>query len=218
MAATQKSRGKLSRSRILRAALGLADRKGIEKVSMRKIAEALKVEAMSLYTHVKNKEDVLDGIVDLVVAKIELPTRDGDWKREMRRRAISAHEVLLEHPWAATLFHSRMNIGPAMLRYIDATIGCLHAGGFSYSLADKAWNVIDSHIYGFTLQEINFPFQPGEYAEAATEFLPQIPKSKYSSLFGLTQEIIQGSHDGVQDFCFGLDLLLDGLERQLENR
>ena len=93
---------------------------------MRKLAQALGVKAMSLYNHVTNKEDVLDGIVEIVAAKIDLPTTDENWKGAMRRRAISAHEVLLSHPWAAMLFVSRINVGPAMLRYVDATIGCLH--------------------------------------------------------------------------------------------
>ena len=180
---------------------------------MRKLAEALKVEAMSLYNHVKNKEDVFDGIVEIVVAKIDLPAIDDDWKRAMRERAISAHKVLLSHPWAAMLMVSRANVGPAMLHYVDATIGCLHSAGFSYEMADRAWNAIDNHIYGFTLQELNFPFAQSEYADVAESFLPMIPKDDYPYIYGLSQKIIDGSHDGVHDFCFGLNLVLDGLEK-----
>ena len=203
----------LTRRRVLRAAIRIADRDGIESLSMRKLAEALGVKAMSLYNHVTNKEDVLDGIVEIVAAKIDLPTNDADWKGAMRRRAISAHEVLLSHPWAAMLFVSRINVGPAMLRYVDATIGCLHAAGFSYEMADRAWNAVDNHIYGFTLQELNFPFAQSEYAETAENFLPRIPEDQYPSIYGMSLQVISGKHDGVQNFCFGLDLILDGLER-----
>ena len=145
--------------------------------------------------------------------KLTLPTTDEDWKGAMRRRAISAHEVLLSHPWAAMLFVSRINVGPVMLRYVDATIGCLHAAGFSYEMTDRAWNAVDNHIYGFTLQELNFPFAESEYAETAENFLPQIPEDQYPSIYALSLQIISGKHDGVQNFCFGLDLILDGLER-----
>ena len=204
---------KLTRTVVLNAAIRIADSDGMASLSMRKLAQALGVEAMSLYNHVVNKEDVLDGMVEIVVAKIELPTLDAYWKDAMRRRAISAHEQLLNHPWAAMLFVSRVNVGPAMLRYIDATIGCLHTAGFSYELADRAWNAIDSHVYGFTQQALNFPFEPSEYSEVAEEFLPRLPKDEYPFLHALSMQVIDGKHDGVQDFCFGLDLILDSLER-----
>lgn len=204
---------KLTRTKVLKAAIRLADSKGMESLSMRKLAQALGVEAMSLYNHVINKEDVLDGMVEVVVGEIELPNVDAFWKDAMRRRSISAHEQLLRHPWAALLFVSRVNVGPAMLSYIDATIGCLHSAGFSYELADRAWNAIDSHVYGFTQQAVNFPFEPSEYAEVAEEFLPQLPENQYPHLNALSQQVIQGKHDGIQEFCFGLDLILDSLER-----
>ncbi len=207
-----RQRAPLTRDRILRAAVRLADKQGIESLSMRNLAQALGVEAMSLYNHVTNKEDALDGIVEIVAAKIDLPTIGGDWKAAMRRRAISAHQVLCHHPWAAMLIVSRVNVGPAMLRYVDATIGCLHAAGFSYEMADRAWNAIDNHIYGFTLQALNFPLQATEYVESARNFLPLIPQDQYPYLRELSQQIIGGTHNGVQDFTFGLDLILDGLE------
>jgi AcrR family transcriptional regulator len=180
---------------------------------MRKLGQALSVEAMSLYKHVANKDAVLDGIVDIVASEIEAPTLEGDWKASMRRRAISAHEVLLRHPWATMLIVSRPNVGPAMLRYVDATIGCLREAGFSYELADRAWNAIDNHVYGFTLQKLNFPFAPEDYAEVAQQFLPMIPAEQYPYLRGLSKQVIEGHHDGLQDFAFGLDLILDGLEK-----
>lgn len=200
----------------MREAVRLADEHGIEALSMRKLAQALGVEAMSLYNHVANKEDVLNGIVDLVVAEIELPAIGADWKAAMRRRAISAHEVLLRHPWAALLIVSHLNTGPVMLRYVDATIGCLREAGFSYEMADRAWNAIDSHIYGFTLQELNFPLDPSEYVDAAKRFFPLLPADQYPHLRALAQLLIDGEHRGVHDFEFGLDLLLDGLERLRE--
>jgi AcrR family transcriptional regulator len=206
------SRVPLSRERVLGAAVDLADATGIDSLSMRKLAQKLGVEAMSLYNHISNKDDVLDGITDLVVGEIFVPTIGGDWKTAMRERATSAHEVLLRHPWASLLIASRVNIGPAMLRYVDATVGCLIEAGFSYELADRAWNAIDSHIYGFTLQELNFPFDPEEYASAAKQFLPMLPIERYPYMNALAQTVIDGTHHGVHDFEFGLDLVLDGLE------
>jgi AcrR family transcriptional regulator len=209
------SRKPLTRERVLAAAVRLADRRGLPALSMRALAQALRVEAMSLYYHVRNKDDVLDGIVDLVVAEIAVPVVGGDWKREMRRRALSAHEVFLRHPWAALLVGSRLNVGPAMLNYIDATVGWLREAGFSYAQADHAWNAIDSHVYGFTLQQLNFPLEPAEYASAAQQFLPLLPRERYPHMRALAELVIAGKHSGLQDFRFGLDLLLDGLERLL---
>ncbi|MEM7248130.1 MAG: TetR/AcrR family transcriptional regulator C-terminal domain-containing protein [Acidobacteriota bacterium] len=198
---------------MLRVAVTLADRGGVEGLSMRKLGEALGVEAMSLYKHVANKDDVLDGIVDLVVGEIELPVPGGDWRATLRRRAISAREVLLRHPWASLMMMSRVNVGPSMLRFVDATIGCLREAGFSYAVADHAWNAIDNHVHGFTLQEMSFPLAPGKYREAAQAHLPMIPADRYPHLNGLAQEVAAGRHDGLHDFEFGLDLILDGLER-----
>jgi AcrR family transcriptional regulator len=216
MAKTKKTaRTPLSKARVLQAALALADEIGIDALSMRKLGEALEVKAMSLYKHVANKDEILDGIVDLVAAEIEAPSIGGDWKQAMRRRANSAHEALKRHPWATMLILSRANVGPAMLIYVDRTIGCLHEAGFSYPLADHAWNAIDNHIYGFTLQQLNFPFEPAEYGEVAKAFLPMIPVETFPYLNGLSQQVIAGEHDGLSDFSFGLELILGGLERLL---
>lgn len=203
----------LSRERLLLAALRIADEGGIESLSMRKLAEDLGVKAMSLYNHVVNKDDVLCGIVDLVVSEIELPSLETDWKTAMRRRAIAAHEVLLRHSWATMALMSRVNVGSAMLRYVDATLGCLREAGFSVEMADHAWNAIDSHIYGFTLQEINFPIEAAEYSAVAENYLSQIPADQYPYLNQLTHHVIEGDYDGIHDFEFGLELILDGLER-----
>ncbi|MEV0076372.1 TetR/AcrR family transcriptional regulator C-terminal domain-containing protein [Nocardia neocaledoniensis] len=205
------SRTPLTRDRVLRAAVELADEDGLDALSMRKLAKAVGVEAMSLYNHVANKDDLLDGLVDLVVSEIYVPAPGGDWRAELRRRATSAHEVLLRHRWATGLLGSRVNVGPAMLRYVDATLGCLVSAGFTYEQADRAWNALDSHIYGFTLQAINFPLEPAEYVSAATRFLPLIPQETHPHMHTLATQVIAGTHTGTADFTFGLDLLLDGL-------
>lgn len=203
----------LNRDAILNAAVALADERGIDALSMRKLAETLGIEAMSLYNHVKNKDDLLDGMVNMVVAEIELPATNIHWKLAMRQRAISAQEMLLRHPWASMLIVARINVGSAMLRYVDATIGCLRAAGFTYALADHAISVIDSHIYGFTLLKSNFPIEEQEYAQAAEQFLPMFPAAIYPHARGWAEEVISGRHSGINEFTFGLDLILDGLER-----
>ena len=202
----------LSRDRVLQAALQLADEGGIESLSMRKLAQSLGVKAMSLYNHVANKNDIIEGIVDRVMGEIELPDSGRDWKSAMRRRAISAHQVLLSHPWAAIAIMSGVNVGPAALRYVDTTLGCLREAGFSWEMADHAWNAMDSHIYGFTLQALNFPFEEDEYAAVASEFVGMIPPEDYPYLNGLTQEVIAKRYNGIHDFEFGLDILLNGLD------
>jgi AcrR family transcriptional regulator len=207
----------LSRERVLQSALRLVDEGGIEALSMRKLALELGVQAMSLYNHVTNKDDIIDGIVDIVVAEIEVPRFDLDWKTAMRRRSASAHEMLLRHPWATMPLVSGINVGPAMLGYINATLGCLHEAGFSLEMADRIWNAIDSHIYGFTLQELNFPFKPENYSEAAKIGLPLIPADQYPYMNQLTHAVIEKRYDGIADFNFGLELLLDGLDRFRDN-
>ncbi len=205
----------LSRERILRAAMRLADEGGIDSLSMRRLAQELGVKAMSLYNHVADKDDILDGIVDIVVSEIEVPILGIDWKTAMQRRATSAHEMLLRHPWAAMELMSQMNVGPAMLRYIDATLGCLREAGFSFEMADHAWNAIDSHIYGFTLQELNFPIREADYSEAAAMGLSLIPADQYPYMNQLTHYVMEGRYDGIHDFKFGLELILNGLDLAL---
>jgi AcrR family transcriptional regulator len=202
----------LNRQRVLQAALDLADESGIEALSMRKLAQTLGVKAMSLYNHVANKDDIIDGIVDHVMGEIKVPRLDLEWKLAMQQRATSAHQVLLRHPWATLPIVSRVNVGPASLRYIDTTLGCLVQAGFSLEMADHAWNAMDNHIYGFTLQELNFPFDPSEYVAAATAGLPLLPADKYPIMNQLTHRIIARQYDGLHDFDFGLNLILNGLE------
>ncbi|MFF2393868.1 TetR/AcrR family transcriptional regulator C-terminal domain-containing protein [Nocardia sp. NPDC058114] len=205
------TRTPLTRERVLRAAIDLADQQGLAALSMRNLAKTVGVEAMSLYNHVANKDDLYDGIIDLVVAEIYVPRAGGDWQAELRRRAASAHEVLLSHRWATGLLGSRINVGPAMLRYVDATLGCLITAGFTYEQADRAWNALDSHIYGFTVQAVNFPLDPAEYASAAQQFLPLVPAETHPHMHALAARVIAGTHSGAADFTFGLELILEGL-------
>jgi AcrR family transcriptional regulator len=205
----------LSTDRVLRAARALADAGGTEALTMRRLGQELGVEAMSLYKHVANKDAILGGIVDLVVGEIDLPSPGDDWKPAMRRRGVSAHEVLLRHPWACGVLMSRINVGPAMLRYVDSTIGSLRQAGFSIEVASHAWYAMDSHIYGFTLQEINFPVEPQQYSETAATHLPQLPPGRYPHLTEMALYVMAGHYDGRHDVTFGLDLILDGLERIL---
>jgi len=203
-------RAPLSRERVLRAAVALADHSGIESLTMRRLGQELGVEAMSLYNHVANKDDILDGIVDLVLSDIDVPPSGTDWKPAMRHRAISAHEVLLAHPWAAMLVMSRYNIGPGMTRYLDATLGRLREGGFSIEGALDAWNTLDSHLYGFTLQELNLPFDVSETQQVSASVLPQIPADEFPHVAEVITHVMQSGR--AENFQFGLDLILEGLE------
>jgi len=204
----------LSGERVLRAAVALADQSGIESLTMRRLGQELGVEAMSLYNHVANKDDILDGIVDLVLSDIDVPKTGTGWKTAMRQRAISAHEVLLAHPWAALLIMSRFNIGPGMTRYLDATLGRLREGGFSIEGALDAWNTLDSHLYGFTLQQLNLPFEVEETQQVSADVLGQLPAHEYPHVVEVITEIMRSGRE--EDFEFGLDLILDGLERTLD--
>jgi AcrR family transcriptional regulator len=206
----------LSRDRVLRTAIRLADQGGLESVSMRKLGQELRVEAMSLYKHVANKDEILDGIADLVMSDFEVPSGDVDWKTAVRRGAISAHQVLLDHPWASSLIESRPNAGPARLRYLDALIGVLSAAGFSMPMVSRAVMALDSHTYGFVLQELAWPFAVENAPEVAATFARGLPEGEYPNLLAMA-EMATTTPGGVPvDFEFGLDLILDGLERALQ--
>jgi AcrR family transcriptional regulator len=194
----------------LTAAVALADAEGIGALTMRRLAQELGVEAMSLYHHVANKDEVLDGITDLVVSQIQVPPSGTPWKSAMRDRAISAHEVLLAHPWAAMMIMSRFNIGLGMTRYLDATLGRLREGGFSIHGALDAWHTLDSHIYGFTLQELQLPFDAADNAQVSAEVLELFDPTQFPYVVEVVTEISRTGR--VEHFEFGLDLILDGLE------
>jgi AcrR family transcriptional regulator len=213
--ASAKPRAPLTRERVLSAAFTLADSGGIASLSMRKLAQELGVEAMSLYNHVANKDDLLDGLVDLVFGEIGLPPPGKHWKAAMRQRAIAAREVLARHPWAIGLLESRSRPGPATLRHHDAVIGCLREAGFSLAMTAHAYSLLDSYIYGFAMQQASLPFNEAEeVAGIAESFLRQFPAEAYPHLAAFTVEhVMQPGYDFAQEFAFGLELILDGLDR-----
>jgi AcrR family transcriptional regulator len=202
----------LTRALITETALKLADAGGVDSLSMRALAKELGVEAMSLYNHIRNKDDLLDAVVDTVVGRIDLPRTGGHWQDELRRRAQSMRTVFLAHPWAPPLIVGRINVGPNMLAFNEATLGCLSTAGFSYVEADHAMNALDSLIYGFHLLERSMPVQPEDYAEAAMTHLPAIDPDRYPHFCALGQMVAEGAYDGVNQMTFGLDLLLEALE------
>jgi AcrR family transcriptional regulator len=208
----------LSRERVLKTALALADAGGIESLTMRKLGEAVGVEAMSLYNHVPSKGDLLDGLIDLVFSEIELPSGADGWKTAMRQRAISARAVLSRHRWAIGLMESRTSPGPATLRHHDAVIGCLRQAGFPVALAAHAYSALDSYIYGFALQEASLPFDTGEQtSELAQAIVAQFPADEYPHLAEFTFEhVLRPGYDYGSEYQFGLDLILDGLEKALD--
>jgi len=199
---------------VLGAAVGLADVAGIESLTMRKLGQELGVEAMSLYNHVANKDDILDGMVDLVFGEIDIPGGADDWKAAMRRRAISAHEALLRHPWATSLMQSRTKPGPATLRHHDSVLGSLRGAGFSVVMAAHAFSVIDGYVYGFALQQINIPLQSREQVAEVGEDILRRLKGAFPHLAEMiTDHAMKPGYDYAAEFEFGLDLILDGLER-----
>lgn len=182
---------------------------------MRKLGVELGVEAMSLYNHVANKDDLLDGMIDGVFGEIDLPSDGTDWRTAMRQRAISARKVMSRHPWATGLMESRTTPGPATLRHHDAVIGTLRRAGFSIEMAAHAFSVLDSYIYGFALQETSLPFDTAEEtAQVAQMILARLSSDEYPHLTEMTVEhVLQPGYDYGNEFEFGLDLILDGLER-----
>jgi AcrR family transcriptional regulator len=213
-----KPRAPLSRERVMRAAVALADKGGIESLTMRRLGQELRVEAMSLYNHVANKEDIVDGIVDLVFGEIDVPSDGAGWKTAMRQRAISARDVLLRHPWATSLMQSRTKPGPATLRHNDSVLGSLRAAGFTVEMAAHAFSVMDGYIYGFALQQMNLPSHSSEEATQLAEgILRQLPANEYPHLAEMiTEHAMNPGYDYADEFEFGLDLILDGLERVRE--
>lgn len=212
------SRTPLNRERVLRAAVLLADEKGIESLTMRELGVRLGVEAMSLYNHVANKDDILDGIIDLVVSEIDLPADPADWKEAMRRRAVSAQAVFSRHPWASGLIDSRQSSGPARLHYFDWVLGTLRGAGFTLEMAARAFSLLDSYIYGFGRQQINMAVEDGMTPEEIAEaFLRAIPADEYPHLREMVVDYaMTAGYDENADFEFGLNIILDGLQRLLD--
>ena len=205
----------LTRDLVLETALRLADQGGLESLSMRKLGQELGVEAMALYYHFANKDEIVDGIVDLVFAEVELPAASPDWRTAMRRRAISLRDALLRHRWAIGLMEARRSPGPANLRHHDAVIGSLRAGGFDIAMAAHAYSLLDSYIYGFALTKMNLPFDTAEeVGDVAQTMLEPFPAGEYPYLMEiLTEHVMKPGYDYGDEFEYGLDVVLDGLGR-----
>ncbi|MEV8373920.1 TetR/AcrR family transcriptional regulator C-terminal domain-containing protein [Kribbella sp. NPDC056861] len=210
-------RPQLSRDRVLRAAVAVADGGGLGGLTIRSLALQLDVKPMSVYYYVANKSEILDGIVDLVFAEIELPTPGGEWRAEISKRAHSAREVLRRHPWAIALMESRTNPGPATLRHHDAIVGTFRLAGFSVPLAAHAYALLDAFVYGFALQETSLPFESSEdAAEVTGAMMEHFASGQYPHLTELaTDHVLQPGYAFGDEFDFGLDLILDGLARSL---
>ncbi len=208
-------RSRLSRERVLRAAIAHADAGGLEAVTMRRLAEGLGVAPMALYRHVANRDDLIDGLVDIAFDEIELPVAGADWKTAMRQRAISLRDVLLRHRWAIGLMDARANPGPANLRHHDAVIGNLRAAGFDMAMVAHAYSLLDGYIYGFALTKTNLPFDASEeVAEVAQSMLEPFPVNEYPNLVAfISEHIVKPGYDFGDEFEYGLDVILDGLER-----
>jgi AcrR family transcriptional regulator len=204
---------------VLRGAVAVADAAGIGSLTMRSLAQELGVKPMSLYHHVANKDEILDGIVDRVFGEIELPSAGGDWRSEMRRRAISARAVLRCHPWAIGLLESRTTPGPATLRHHDAMIGTLRGAGFSVEMTAHAYALIDSYVYGFALQEAALPFNgPETVADVAEPIVQRVAADEYPHLVEMaTEYILQPGYDYGNEFEFGLGVILDALTRSIHD-
>jgi AcrR family transcriptional regulator len=202
----------LTRERVLEAAIALADQIGIEAFTMRKLAAALDVGPMTIYHHVPSKEQILDGIVDIVFSEIALPPEDTDWRSAIRARCISAREVLNRHPWAPPLMESRTSPGPATFRHHDAVIGCFRRGGLSIQMTAHAYAIIDSYIYGFALEEAYLPSGGGEGMSELAEDMAAAFAQHYPHLLELTVDhVLQPGYSFGNSFEFGLDLILEGL-------
>jgi len=212
MTATAEIRAPMSRERVLRAAIDFSDANGIDSLSMRKLARELGVEAMTLYYYVANKQDLLEGMSDLVAAEIELPAENLGWRSATRSRATSAHAALVRHHWVTPLWMSVM-IGPARMRYMDSALGVYRRAGLTPASTELAFHAVENHVVGYALQEVSFPLEADDLADAARGFLGNLPADEYPHLAEhvrqhLTHEEIEGG-----SFEFGLEQLLDGVER-----
>lgn len=204
----------LSTQRVVAEAVRLADSEGVDRLSMRRLADELGAGAMSLYHYVSNKDELLDAMIDVVFYEIELPTDPGGWSAAMRQRAMSAREVLGRHPWAIALMESRTAPGPANLRHREAVTACLRRAGFSVEMATHANWLLDSYVYGFVLQEASLPFDTAEqFAEIGEDvFLPQVPPDRYPYLNEAASTLLAAGYDPADEFTFGLDVILGALE------
>ena len=210
-------RGRLTRERVIQAALFVADSGGLGSLTIRSLAKELGAKPMSVYYHVANKDEILAALVDIVFREIQLPVPGGNWRSEMRKRACSAREVLARHRWAIGLLESRTDPGPANLRHHDTVIATLQAAGFSAELTAHAYALVDSYVYGFALQEAALPFQgPDSVGDVAESIMKRMAEGEYPHLVHMaTSYYLRPGYDFGDEFGFGLDLILDGIERLL---
>jgi AcrR family transcriptional regulator len=208
----------LSRERVLECALDVADESGIAALTIRSLAQSMGTKPMSLYYYVANKDEILDGIVDMVFSEIELPSPAGDWREEMQRRAHAVRGALKRHPWAVGLLENRSSPGVASLRHHDATLGTLRAAGFSVQMTAHAYALLDSYIYGFALQEAALPFDGRDTAaEITTPIVERFSTGQYPHLVEIaTEHVLKPGYDFGDEFDFGLNLILDGLSRSVQ--
>ena len=211
--ASAQPRAPLSKERVLRAAVDLADAEGLDALSMRRLARELGVEAMSLYNHVANKDEILAGMMEIAVGEIELPPDETDWKAAMRRSAISNRDVLRRHPWASSLWMSRQSGGPAQLRRTDWMLRTLREAGLSLDLVYHALHILEAYVLGATVQHQSFPYRGEELAGLANTFLEQLPADEYPDLVEHVRQHLDPPPGAEGGFELGLDLILTGLER-----
>jgi AcrR family transcriptional regulator len=208
------TRTPLSRERILEGAVRVADDGGLASLTIRSLAQSLGVKPMSVYHYVASKDEIIDGIVDLVFGEMDLPVAQGDWRTEMHQRCTSARAVLRRHPWAIPLLQARTSPGPATLRHLDAVIGCLRGAGFSLELTAHAYALIDSYVYGFAMSEASLPINgPETVSEVAESMMLQYLAADYPNLLEFSRgHVLQPGYDFGLEFDYGLDLVLDALE------
>ena len=207
------TRPTLNRARVLHAAIELADQEGLDALTMRALAARLGVKAMSLYNHVENKDDIIDGMLDTVVGTVELPETDMEWKTAIRRTVIATKDVLISHPWAPGLWLSRQSDGQARLRLGDWMLRTLTEAGLERELIYHAYHILESHIVGSTMQAQSFPYRGEELAGMARDFIAQVPAGDYPDLVDHIKEHLEPRDGQMSGFEFALDLILDGLER-----
>jgi AcrR family transcriptional regulator len=205
----------LSKQRVVVEAVRLADREGVDGLSMRRLAGVLGAGAMSLYHYVASKDELLDAMIDIVFEEIELPPEDTDWQSAMRREAVSTRHVLARHPWAISLMESRTSPGPANLRHREAVTACLRKAGFSVLMATHANWLLNSYVYGHALQESSLPFDTAAELADMTEdvYLPQLPPDQFPYLNESAAALVAAGYDPAEEFIFGLDLVLAALQQ-----
>lgn len=210
----------LSRQRVVQAAIQHADSAGLDALTMRQVAGMLQVAPMALYRHVANRDDLIDAMVDVLFSEIALPRGGADWKTAMRDRALSLRDVLARHRWAIGLMESRRRPGPANLRHHDAVIGKLRSAGFEIAMVAHAYSILDGYIYGYALTKMNIPFDtPDEMAAMAQDMFEPFPANDYPNLAEfVTDHVMKPGYDYGEEFEYGLDLILNGLEGALAAR